>query len=504
VAPDRLAHDVAANVLGKLWSGMIGVVLAPLYVHVLGIESYGLVAVYTTLRNLFVVLDLGLTTTLSRELARRQVDGLAGARDLVRTLEAMYWGLAVVIAAVCALLAPWIARNFVRAEVLSASRVETAVRLMGVVIAFEWLLSFYAGGLMSVRRQVLYNACYAGLSTLRYAGVLLVFRYVSASIEAFFLWQAVVGLFGAALLGRLLWVSLPRDGPAHFRGAVVRSVWHFAAGMTAVAVTGLFLSQLDRIILARLVSLPEFGYYGLALVGAGALYGVINPIHSAVFPRLAAAAAAGDEGELKRQYHRSCQLMSVAVIPVAAVIALFSSELLRIWTRDPVVAGRTEALLRVMIVSTALNGLLTVPNSLLLAHGNIRIPLVMHVAAILVLTPLTVWATLRYGVLGATVGWALYNVASVVVGMHFVHAALLPFESGRWYRDDVARPALAALAVAVAGRLLLPAPHSALAVGAATLGSLLLAAAAAARVTPEVWRVVRGGWTGFLAEAAGA
>jgi O-antigen/teichoic acid export membrane protein len=477
----------------------VALAFVPVYVKILGIEAYGLVAVYTTLRNLFVVLDLGLTTTLNRELARRsRVEG-RDTRDLVRTLESIYWGLAVLIALSCVALGPWLAREFVHAQTMARARVEAVVRLMGVVIAFEWLLTFYAGGLMGLHRQVLYNACYAALSILRFVGVLPVLWYVSPSIEAFFAWQAAAGLLGALVLGTVLWRALPPGGPARFRTAVVRSIWHFAAGTSAVALTGLLLSQLDRVILARLVPLSELGYYGLSLTFAGALYGLINPIYGAVFPRLSASVATQDRPGLTAQYHRACQLMSVTILPAAAVICFFSPEILRLWTRDPVVVDRTHLLLRVMIVSAALNGLLTVPHSLLLAHGNTRITFWMNVIAIAVLTPVTVWSAQRFGVLGATVGWAAYNALNVVIGMHFVHRLVLPAEGRRWYAHDVGRPAAIAVSMAAAGRLLLPSslPAGALALA---IGLLLgLGTLATARVAPEVWR----SWRTFLGRVGG-
>jgi len=501
---DPLARDVAANVVGKLWSGVVSLAFVPVYVNVLGIEAYGLVALFTTLRSLFVVLDLGLTTTLNRELARGRAAPPRDARDLVRTLETVYWGLALLIVLTCAALSRWIARDWVQAHTMSAARIEAVVRLMGVVIAFEWLLSFYAGGLMGMHRQVLYNAWYAALTTLRYAGVLLVLWYVSPSIEAFFAWQAGVGLLGAALVGRLLWAALPRGEAARFRVEILRSVWHFAAGMSAVSLTGLLLSQLDRIILARLIPLSEFGYYGLGVAGAGLLYGFINPIYGAVFPRLAASVASHDRSALTAQYHWACQLMSVTVLPAAAVICFFSPEILRLWTRDPAVVDRTYLFLRVMIVSAALNGLLTVPHSLLLAHGHTRIPFWMHVIAIAVLTPVTIWTTGRYGALGATVGWAAYNVLNLVIGMHFVHRLFLPAERRRWYAYDVGRPAAIAVSMAAAGRLLLPSslPAGALALAIGLL--LVLDTLATARAMPEVWKSRRGFLGTSAAEGAEA
>jgi O-antigen/teichoic acid export membrane protein len=497
-----MSRDVAVNVVGKLWSAGISLAFVPIYVHVLGIEAYGLVAVFTTLRNLFLALDLGLTTTLNRELARRHAGDAGDARNLVRTLESLYWLLAALIVLLCAVLSPWIARGFVHAESLSQERVIGVLRLMGVVIGFEWLLSFYAGGLMGLHRQVLYNVCYAALSTLRYAGVLPLLFFVSPTVEVFFAWQAGVGVLGAAVIGRALWRSLPAGPSPRFQARIVRSVWHFAAGMSAVSLTGLVVGQLDRVVVARLVSLSDLGYYGLGLTFAGLLFGFINPIYSAVFPRLSTSVAQGDVVSLAAQYHRGCQLMSVAVLPAGAVICLFSSEILQLWTRDATAVERTWPLLSVMAVSTSLNGLLTVPYALLLAHGHTRISLYTHVIAIVGLTPLIVWATLRYGILGASVGWAVYNLLSLTIGMVFVHRLFLQTEGWRWFRDDVGRPGAVAMLAVAAGRLIVPPTLPAEALAAALVSILALATVATARSVPEVWHPALALWSAFRPKKA--
>lgn len=480
-----------ANVLGKLWSGGVALAFAPAYVRALGIEAFGLVAVFTALRTLCSAFDLGLTTTLNRELARDRGSSRRGARDLLRTLELVYWGLAALIVGVCAALAPWIARGWVQAQSLSADRIELLVRLMGVVIALEWLFTFYAGGLLGLQRQVLYNAWYAVLSTLRYVGVLPVLWYVSPSLEAFFGWQAAVGLLGAAVTGRLVWISLAGPERPQFRTDMLRAVWRFAAGASAVSLTGLLLSQLDRILLTRLVPLSEFGYYGLALTGASLLQGLVSPVFAAVFPRLSAAVATHDHAAEVLHYHRGCRLLAAAVLPLAAVMLFFSPELLGLWTRDLEVARRTDLLLRVMTVSAACNGILMVPYALLLAHGRMRLPILMNVVAIAVLTPLTVWASLAYGSLGASVGWAAYNVLNVAIGMQLVHRRVLPGERWTWYVQDVARPALVALSLTAVGWLVvprgLPALPQALAIGIV----LTVAGLGTARALPDVWSMVQ-------------
>src|SRR5215216_3771623 len=104
-----IRNNLIANFLGRGWAALMGIVFIPLYIKFMGIESYGLVGFFTTLQAVFALLDLGLTTTLNREIARYSAlaEKSQDMRDLVRTLEIIYWALAFFIGAVVITLSPF-------------------------------------------------------------------------------------------------------------------------------------------------------------------------------------------------------------------------------------------------------------------------------------------------------------------------------------------------------------------------------------------------------------
>jgi|GEM_PF-4090006 len=87
------------NFGGKTWQALMSLAFVPFYIKFMGIESYGLVGIFASLLALFRMLDMGLSTTLNREMARLPVlpDKAREMRNLVRTLELPYWGVAFLI-----------------------------------------------------------------------------------------------------------------------------------------------------------------------------------------------------------------------------------------------------------------------------------------------------------------------------------------------------------------------------------------------------------------------
>ncbi|MDQ3181857.1 MAG: polysaccharide biosynthesis protein, partial [Acidobacteriota bacterium] len=61
----------------------------PIYLHYIGIESYGLIGIFSSIQAFIILLDFGLSPTLNRELARLSAltDRTQEMHDIKRTLE---------------------------------------------------------------------------------------------------------------------------------------------------------------------------------------------------------------------------------------------------------------------------------------------------------------------------------------------------------------------------------------------------------------------------------
>ena len=65
-----LGHNIIANYVGRTWTVALGILFIPVYLRFLGIEAYGLVGFYMALSGVLGILDLGIGSTMNRELAR--------------------------------------------------------------------------------------------------------------------------------------------------------------------------------------------------------------------------------------------------------------------------------------------------------------------------------------------------------------------------------------------------------------------------------------------------
>lgn len=487
----QVRNNFIANFAGRGWAALISLALVPAYIGFLGIEAYGLIGLYATLYGVVSLLDLGLGTTLNRELARFSAQPESGRsmRDLLRTLEVVYWAIGILIGVAIACVVPAIAPHWLKTDQLSRDTVEIALRLMGVAMACQWPLALYASGMLGLQRQVTLNIISTAAATVRGVGAVLVLWQISATVEAFLAWQIALSLIETLVTAIAIRRALPPGARGKFKLDLALGLWRFAASVSIVSIFSVILTQLDKIILSGLLPLAGFGYYVLASRLSSGLFFLVGPVIATFFPRFSQLIAAGDESELRRVYHQTCQLMSFLVFPAAVILALFPYEILFLWTQNRELAENAYLVLGLLSVGTALNALASPPHILQLASGWTRLALISSAVAAALLAPLIYVMTIRFGAEGAAAVWVFLNAANVAVNAIFTHRRLLPGELPSWFRVDVCPALLAAVAVAYAWKWFIPTPDS-IWWGSVNLGMVSIAALVAAAVaTPEFRRL---------------
>ncbi len=436
----------------------------------LGVEALGLIGFNALLNQTFNLLDMGFSPTISRETARLTSPSGASSREedlvratnlrsLVRTLEIVYWPIALVIAGSIALFARPIAHHWLRAvEGMPVNSIWHSVLLMGISIAVQWPYTLYEGGLTGLQKQVLLNGLLAFFATLRgFGAVVVILRF--HTIEAFFVWQIATFLLQTLSVTVALWSCLPpSNSKPSFDHAELRSILNFASGMTGIVALGFVLTQMDKVMLSRLLTLREYAYYTLAWGGAGGVYFVIAPIYSAYFPRFVHAVPHEDVngGKFDRDalsclFHQACQMLAVLSLPVAAVFAIDSKNLLYAWTASATMTSHSSRYLTLMAIGFGLFGLMHIPLATLLAAGKTKIVLRHNLVSVVCALPIMIVAVSRAGAAAAVLVWIGVNVAYLLWLSPWVFREFLPKERSRWSVDDVAIPlAISVLVAAVA------------------------------------------------------
>jgi O-antigen/teichoic acid export membrane protein len=217
--------------------------------------------------------------------------------------------------------------------------------------------------------------------------------------------------------------------------------------MSAIGLTGLVFSQLDKVILSKVLALEDFGHYMLASVVVSGLYILITPVFNLIYPRFSASVAKGDLGELTKLYRLGTRLLASILFPAAMLLAVFAKDIVYVWTGNLQVATSTAPVIALLASGSALHGLMHFPYALQLAYGATRLSLTIYLALIVVMLPLLAFLPLKFGTVGGGAAWLAVLIFYMLFGTWYMHRRLLPGQGLHWLGRDVGIPLLLSMAV---------------------------------------------------------
>jgi O-antigen/teichoic acid export membrane protein len=209
----------------------------------------------------------------------------------------------------------------------------------------------------------------------------------------------------------------------------------------------MLLTELDKLVISKQLSLEDFGYYSLGWQIAGSLYLASSPVFAALFPMFARKVIASGERELADAYHRAAQLMSLLVLPAASTFIFMAKPLIFAWTGNPMTAEHTWLTASLLTAGTAFNCTVSIPYAMQLAHGWTSLAFWSNLASTFVTIPLLLMLTERFGGPGAAAVWLMINSSYLATQVNLMHRRYLKAERWRWYFEDLGGPLIACVIV---------------------------------------------------------
>lgn len=437
-----LKKNILVNYASQFYVTLIGIVMVPLYIKYMGAEAYGLVGFFAMLQAWFALLDMGLTPTMVRETARFQggaTDALS-FRRFVRALEGIFLVVALVGGAALFAASGYIARDWLQASQLPIAEVQRALELIAIIIALRWMCGLYRGAISGSERLVWLGGYNSMIATLRFVAVLPVLMFIGVTPTIFFSFQfgvAVIEFAGLLFYAYWLLPNVPQGQQLPWDWTPLKPVLKFSLTIAFTSSVWVLVTQTDKLVLSKILPLAEYGYFTLAVLVAGGVIVLVNPISGAITPRMVKLEAEGDHAGLIRIYRQATQFVAV-IAGAAAITMAFSAEpLLWAWTGDKNLAHQTAPILALYSLGNGILAVSAFPYMLQYTKGDLRLHLVGNAVFVVLLMPAIIWAASQYGALGAGYVWLVMNLLSFVAWLPLVHRKFAPGLNLKWYVQDV-------------------------------------------------------------------
>lgn len=481
-----VSHNLAATTASRIYLTIAALLALPVYLRTMGPEAYGLVTLFLVLQVWLQMLDLGAAATVARETARHRAGERSARqiRELLRAAETLFALVACVAASVLFALSGALVDGWLEREQLPAATVHDCLRLMTLCILLRLLGDLYRGALSGAERLAWLAGSNALFGTLRLLGVIPFLLWAGPDPAHFFGFLLTIYIFEAVVVRAQAWRQIPpvANTMTGISLRPLREVLGFSLSMTVATIVWSLTSQADKLVLSGLLSLRDFGAYGLAITAAGSVLILATALADTLVPRFTALEARGAAAALRILYRQATQGATIIAASTAFWLACHAERILWVWTGDAELARSTAPVLALYALGNAAMAIAAYPYYLQLARGQLRLHLIGTGLTFVVLLLAVAWVAPRHGAVGAAMVWLLVNGLYLLAWTPIAHKRFAPGLHWRWLRSDVAPVVLAAAAAALVTSMLswpvnrvvtalLLLPTAAVILGASSMGS---------------------------------
>jgi PST family polysaccharide transporter len=440
VSARSLRHSLASVVAGNFASNAVSLgsqlLLMPVYIRAFGFEGFGIISF---LHAVLLALDLGLGNSVSRAVADAACRTKETLCRTIRSFEAIYVLAAVGVCLLADIAGQLVANQWLKLESMTAAEARNALFWGFLMIGSRWTLFFFQNALRGLERQNTANMIVV-VTTLIRTVIALVVALNQGDIAELFM-----ALLAASVLEAMVfYFTLHRaSGVPHLPrlyGDVLRGNLQFVSHLWLASVAATILKQLDRILLAGIVSVEAAGVFASAQTAVQIASGIVLPFVNAVYPRWTRLATLGDHDTLSRMVSDISRAIAALASSACIILATVGPTILVAATGESSYTQELSVILLLLCVAAMLNSPMQVALVLALATGRSVIPMATNLIGAIILAP-TMYALIsNWGLFGAGVSWVLFNLAYFAAVPRVVFAGCKGLSTRAWYLQDNAFP----------------------------------------------------------------
>lgn len=401
---------------GKVSGVLVNLLFIPLYSHELGATQFGIIAVILSLQVLLVMLDLGLSTVVSREVAITAAN-TAAHLQLVRNAEA-----ALAMFYILLFAGVGAAQGVGLMTQVDPVTAVSSVALFGLMV----LQNLYYSTILARRAYSAASVVQLVGNLSRAGATAVVLTAYSATVLSFVVTQVVFALLHAGATRWYCWALLTRDAD-HQRSATSPGVQLRDAlalirqgkSLALFSVAGAAVMQLDKPIVLYFSSAASVAPYYLAMTICMVPISILaGPVAQYFQPQLLNAVA-------REEKRAALRIMKWFVLTIVAVTLLPSGMLwllremsIELWLGADESHADVAHYVAILLPGVALGALGFLPYSLLLSARDYKFQAYASSLMTAVTLSLAAIAAFFKSIEGVCVVYAAYHAVSTIVSWY--------------------------------------------------------------------------------------
>jgi O-antigen/teichoic acid export membrane protein len=436
----KLHKNLIYNFIGQFYLSILAIVMAPVYVKYLGLESYGLIGFFAVMQSWMQLFDLGFSATLTRQSAQYAHGGLCAKEYLTyfKSVQVLFSIIGFVLLIISFIVGYYYSDHWIKAQHLSSVAIRTSTILILMIGIIRWQQGFYRGIINGFEHQTWLNKFNIIFSTIKYIGVLGVIHFIRADIGDFFYYQGMVVLIEFVILYSYVYKILPATKEKIVcKFAYIQKNITFSLSIAFTSSVWVLVTQLDKLILSKYLLMKDYACFTLAVAVASGISVVTSPISVAILPRFSGLVAKGDIDSFVELYRKVTRFIVVLITPITILFILQGHKILFAWTNNLEIATQAKGILSAYAFGNTILAIIAMAYYLQFAYGKLRLHLFGNLISIFLMVPMLIYFTTHYGAVGASYVWVFSNLFYLIIWVPIVHKTYLEFPHYQWLRKDV-------------------------------------------------------------------
>lgn len=328
----KIIRNTLFNFVGRFWAMLVGLLLTPYIVSMLGVERYGLWSLIFVITRYLGLLDLGTGTAFVKYVAeyytRRDYDAI---NEIVNTGFAFYLALAFILIALAVLFDDFILRVFgIPPEIFDEAKV---VFLGGVVIlSFSNVFGIFQGVMKGLQRMDVMNAIALAMSLPDVTGTI-AFLQLGYGLRGLIIKEAIIFVLAASLFVFYAFRLLPslKVGFRFCRRQSLRELLGYGVKVQVSQLADLVNSQIDKVLLGYFVGLSSVAFYEVGSKVVLTSKRLPRILISAIMPAASEIDVSGNTDLLQQLFTRTSKYLAFAASPLFLFVVSTAPLIMALW-----------------------------------------------------------------------------------------------------------------------------------------------------------------------------
>lgn len=437
----------ALSIVSSTSNAVFAFVAIPIYLGVLGAESYAIIALFNLIMAFASVLDTTLSQVLMRESSKLR-EKIITRKIFLKTFA----GISVIMIAIYVLIWPMsIFWEEYRGEKLLHQNIEVedvrerVLLLFYLIIGFRVFSGLLRGVALGLEGINFVSSLAIFVSINRFLTAAFFITFYSWSLEQFFLWQLIVSTFefsAYALFGAKSVLSFGGESDLKCADSIVKTseIVKFTIQILIPTAVWIIITQGDKAILANTLNSVEFSYFTSAYLLTSFILIINGGLSVFVTPRLVNLHDRGNEKEFFKFYHNISKVSSIINSYILLMLLSNAEGLLYLWTKNTDLTDYGSIVVKLYGLGNFFLILAGVPYTIQFAKQKLDLHVKGNYLFLLLYFPLMVIIVPRYSVWGAGALWVAINFIWLIFWCKIIHSRYLDRSHSDWLFYGLLKP----------------------------------------------------------------